>query len=85
MTQANAKKVLRFAINHPSFRSALRNDPREAIESYKVDLALDNAGLTIEEEDALVNFTDEEYEAFGRLAEALGDSVSGEVNGGVIF
>jgi len=85
MSQENAKKVLRYAVQHPSFLASLRNDPREAIEDYKIDLGLDADGLTIEEEDALVSFTDDEYAAFAHLAEALGDSVSGEVNGGVIF
>lgn len=85
MTVAAAKRVLRYAMIHPSFRASLRNSPREAIEAYEDEIKINSNDITIEELDALSTYSDDEFEAFSSLAEGLGDEVSGEIEGGVIF
>ena len=85
MSIENSKLVLSYAAAHSSFRYALRSDPHATLERFSKQLGLSKDGLEIEELDALVSFSDDDYTTFKKIIEGLGDSLSAEVNGGVIF
>lgn len=79
MSLPAAKKVLSFAQQHQSFRAALRSDPKNAVQQFSQDIGLaGNETLTIEEFDALVSFTDSDFEAFNNLSKMAGDSLGGQ-------
>ena len=87
MAVEDAKKVLAYAIVHRSFRAAFRNDPLNAIKAAATNIGIQNPP-TVDELDALVSFSDQDFDAFARLSQGLGDSLSGEhgINaGGVIW
>src|SRR2546430_483959 len=77
MAIEDAKKVLAYAMVHPSFRAGMRSNPQGAISA-----SLASIGITkppsVEELDLLVSLTDADYDSLKRLAEGLGDSFSGE-------
>jgi hypothetical protein len=89
MSVENAKKVLHYAVAHPSFRKSLANDPAAAIRNHANDLKLDAAGLSIDELDAIAEMTSEDFASLEKVAVGLGDDFSsesvGEHTGGVIL
>jgi hypothetical protein len=86
MAAADAKKVLAFALVHRSFRQALRSNPFDALDRFQSQLKL-GAHPSVDELDALVSLTDEEYSALEKISTGLGDSVAGEheITGGVLL
>lgn len=75
MVSDNAKLVLRYAALHLSFRAAFRNNPKQALVDFKGDLNL-GGDLTVDEMDAILSVTDEEYSAIVRIGSALGDPLN---------
>lgn len=76
MSVENSVKVIKFAAKHPSFRASFRSSPREALKEYKKELDLDSDGLSVEEMDNVMSFSDEDYASFEKLVEKVQPDVS---------
>lgn len=76
MSVENSVKVIKYAARHPSFRASYRNSPREALKEYKNELCLDSDGLSIEEMDNVLSFSDDDYASFEKLVEKVQPDVS---------
>ena len=86
MSVEASKKILRYALNHASFRASLRSSPRDAIEAYKQEIGVAGPGvLSVAELDALVTLTDADYDSIREISSGFGESPAAETTGNIIF
>ena len=86
MSLENSKKVVAYAVSHPSFRAAFRSGPKDAIADFSAELNLSKESITVEEMDAIISLSDDDFDSVEKLAVGLGDDFSSEAHtGGVIL
>lgn len=76
MSVENAIKVMQYAAKNINFRASHRNSPHEAIATYKDELGIDANGLTSDEMNNILSFSDDDFASFANLVEQVQPNVS---------